>query len=57
MQEVIIIAVSVLSLIVSIAVLIIVLKKNNNQEDEILPLAYLLEAILNACVINDNGFK
>lgn len=35
MQEVIIIAVSVLSLIVSIAVLIIVLKKNNNQEEKL----------------------
>lgn len=35
MQEVIIIAVSVLSLIVSIAVLIIVLKKNNNLEEKI----------------------
>lgn len=34
------------------------IEKNNNQEDEILPLAYLLEAILNACDINkDNGFK
>ena len=39
------------------------IEKNNNQEDEILPLAYLLEAILNACDINtcdinkNNGFK
>lgn len=32
------------------------IEKNVNQEEEILPLAYLLEAILNACNL-DEGFK
>ena len=32
------------------------IEKNINQEYEILPLAYLLEAILNACDIENNGF-